>query len=349
MGPRYQTDRAWLTIVIIVSAATMGTQHDDAISDRINIVLTIDSEYVLPATVALRSIAENVQGYITLYIVDCGLDAEDKQKIGASLPTRQDITVLFIDLPPNAIAHKLGPPWARIDAMKCLPVERAIYLDADVLVRKDLRELWNTDLKGHPLAAAPDIGRRRGVRRDGYFNSGVLLIDLARARVAFPELERRCYELKGSRFYDQDPLNAHFKDDWVPLDFTWNAQGLGTYAEWAGVGKEKICLEGINDPAIVHFTGPVHPSMGVVIDFFQQSVAAKPWGYMGAPGHPYEKDWWDTLDRTAWRGWKETIDYKSAREQARREVLKTAKEDFDKWTELRDSEGFALSSSLIFA
>lgn len=319
-----------------MSVATMDTQHNDAICDRINIVLTIDSGYVMPAAVTLRSIAENVQGHITLYIVDCGIDAEDKQKITTSLPIRPDITVRFIDLPPNAIASKLGPPWARIDAMKCLPVERAIYLDADVLVRKDLRELWNADLKGHPLAAVPDIGRRRGVRRDRCFNSGVLLMDLTRIRVAFPELERRCYELKGSKFYDRDPLNAHFKDDWASLDLTWNAQGLGTYAKWVCVDEGKLCLEEMNDPAIVHFTGPVHPPMGVVLDFFQQPVAAKPWGYVGAPGHPYEKDWWDMLGRTTWRGWKETIDYKGAREQARRKVLKTAKEDFDKWMESRE-------------
>lgn len=313
----------------------MDTQHNEAIGDRINIVLTIDSGYAMPAAVTLRSIADNVQGGIIIYLVNCGLVAEDKQKIEASLPIRPDITIYFIDLPPNAIASKLGTPWARVDVMKCLPVERAIYLDADVLVRKDLRELWNTDLKGHPLAAVPDIGRHRGVPRD-HFNSGVLLVNPARTRTAFPELETRCYELKGSRFYDQDPLNAQFKDDWVALNLTWNAQGLGTYAGWVGIYQEKIYLEEMNDPAIVHFTGPVHPSMGAVLDFCHQPVTAKPWGYMGAPGHPYEKDWWETLDKTAWRGWKETIDYEDMREQARVEVLKTAKEDFDKWIELRE-------------
>ncbi|KAG8213381.1 nucleotide-diphospho-sugar transferase [Butyriboletus roseoflavus] len=156
----------------------------------------------MPAAVTLRSIAENVQGNISLYIIDCGLVADDKQKIETSLPIRPDITLLFIDLPPNAIASKLGTPWARVDVMKCLPVERAIYLDADVLVRKDLRELWNTDLGGHSLAAVPNIGRHRGVRRDGHFNSGVLLLDLTRTRTAFPELETRSYEFEGSRFYE---------------------------------------------------------------------------------------------------------------------------------------------------
>ena len=322
----------------------MGIQHNDAISDRINIILTIDSGYAMPAAVTLRSIAENVQGDITLYIVDCGLVADDKQKIETSLPTRPDITLLFIDLPPNAIASKLGTPWARVDVMKYLPVERAIYLDADVLVRKDLRELWNTDLGGHPLAAAPDIGRRRGVCQNGHFNPGVLLMDLGKTRTAFPDLETRCYELKGSRFYDQDPLNAQFKDDWVSLSLAWNAQDVGTYARRVGVHEEKICLEEMDDPAIVHFTGPVHPSMGVVLDFIQQPVTAKPWGYMGAPGHPFEKDWWEMLDKTAWGGWKGTADYKDMCEQARTKVLKAAKEDLDKWIELRGSR-FALFSS----
>lgn len=33
-------------------------------------------------------------------------------------------------------------------------VERVIYLDQDVLVQKDLAELWDVDMEGHPIAAA---------------------------------------------------------------------------------------------------------------------------------------------------------------------------------------------------
>lgn len=31
---------------------------------------------------------------------------------------------------------------------------RALYLDQDVLVQKDLAALWDIDLEGHPIAAA---------------------------------------------------------------------------------------------------------------------------------------------------------------------------------------------------
>lgn len=33
-------------------------------------------------------------------------------------------------------------------------ISRVIYLDQDVLVKKDLADLWDMDLEGHPIAAA---------------------------------------------------------------------------------------------------------------------------------------------------------------------------------------------------
>ena len=69
-----------------------------------------------------------------------------------------------------------------------LPVERVLYLDAGVLVRKDLKDLWDTDLCGKPIAASPDVGfPMSGL--DGstpspspYSNAGIMLMDLALVR-----------------------------------------------------------------------------------------------------------------------------------------------------------------------
>lgn len=46
--------------------------------------------------------------------------------------------------------------FARYVLQDLLPasVERVIYLDLDVLVQKDLAELWDIDMEGHPIAAA---------------------------------------------------------------------------------------------------------------------------------------------------------------------------------------------------
>lgn len=319
------------------------TELYDAFEYGINIALTVDSAYAMAATVTLRSIAEHVQGRIMLYIVDCGIHAEDKRKFEASLSMRPNITLLFIALPPNSLTSNMGTVWAKIDMMKCLPVQRVLYLDADILVRRDLRELWNTDPSGRSIAAAPDVGcpmGHPGIPRGEYFNAGVLLVDLARTRSTLPELETCCREMAHSKYREQDALNVHFKTDWVALSLGWNAQGLGTYAECTSVDREKLCLREMEDPTIVHFTGPVHPPMEIVLNPYVQPYTAKPWGYAGAPGHPYEREWWDMLEKTDWKGWKKTTDYKETCEKARMEVLKNAREEFNRRLEPSESSPF---------
>ncbi|KIJ12062.1 glycosyltransferase family 8 protein [Paxillus involutus ATCC 200175] len=305
---------------------------EDAFGYGINIALTIDSAYAMPAAVTLHSIIEKTQRRVTLYIVDCGLSKEDRKKIETSLPLTQDITLLFVELPPNPLTSQMGTVWAKIDMIKCLPVQRVLYLDADTLVCKDLGDLWTTDLQGRSLAAVPDVGcpfGHEGVPRGDYFNAGVLLIDLAKTRSRLPELEARCFEMKNSQYREQDALNVHFADDWTPMSLQWNAQGLGTYAECASGDRDKLRLEEMKDPGIVHFTGPVHPSLVVVLNPYVQPYTAKPWGYAGAPGHPFERKWWAMLERTAWKGWEEAPGYKESCEQAKIEALKMGEEEFE--------------------
>ncbi|KIJ60373.1 glycosyltransferase family 8 protein [Hydnomerulius pinastri MD-312] len=305
----------------------------NALGYGINIALTIDSTYAMPAAVTLRSIVETTKGRISLYIVDCGLSKEDRGKIRASLPLRHDATIVFVDLPPSSLAGEMGAVWAKADMMSCLPVERALYLDADTLVRKDLGELWSTDLEGRPLAAVPDVGYpqgHEGVPRGDYFNAGVLLVDLAKVRTRTSELQAHCLEMKNSRFCEQDALNVHFAGDWTPMNLKWNAQGLGTYAECASADRKTLHFEDMKDPGIVHFAGPVHPPMAAVINPYVQPYTAKPWGYAGAPGHPFAEEWWDMLGKTAWKGWEKTAEYQKTCEQAKATALKAATEEFEK-------------------
>lgn len=75
----------------------------------------------------------------------------------------------------------------------CLPsnVDRCLYLDGYMIVDGDIVELWETDLNNQPLGAVPDLGVMLSPKRmrqkqtelnlspeTGYFNAGMLLIDL---------------------------------------------------------------------------------------------------------------------------------------------------------------------------
>jgi lipopolysaccharide biosynthesis glycosyltransferase len=115
--------------------------------------------------------------------------------------------------------------------------------------------------------------------------------------------------MKDSYFKDQDALNVIFRNEWLELSLGWNASGLGTYANMPHPDRDHLRLGEMNDPYIVHFTGPLHPSMAHVINPWVQPYVAKPWGYAGAPGHPYAAEWWDILRGTGWKNWKESDGY----------------------------------------
>ncbi|KIM37631.1 glycosyltransferase family 8 protein [Hebeloma cylindrosporum] len=299
----------------------------EALEYGINVALAVDSAYAIGAAVTIRSTTDSTRGRITFYVVDCGLTQEDKEGLERACEGNSDATMVFLGLPSDSLADKLGASWAKLDMLKVLPVERVLYLDADTLIRRSLSELWTSDLGGKVLGAVTDIGHPMGhseIERRSYFNAGVLLIDLSKARLAIDELEDLAKTMKNSKFRDQDALNVYFADAWMPLGLTWNAQGLGTYIETPSP------LETMNDPNVVHFTGPVHPSVVEVLNSYIQPPTAKPWGYLGAPNHPYESEWWQALEKIGWKGGKFSEERQLVNAAALQKAVEAVVLDFEK-------------------
>jgi lipopolysaccharide biosynthesis glycosyltransferase/predicted O-methyltransferase YrrM len=309
-------------------------QLNDALGSGVNVALTVDAAYAMPAAVCMRAVVDHTPGRLTFYVVDCGLADDDKRKIEASVSSAENtnVTVLFISLPDKALAATAEPQmnavWAKLDMLRVLPVERVLYLDADVLPRADVRPLWEIDLQGKTLGACVDVGHPNGhadIEKGPYFNAGVLMVDLARARRSVDALPRLADLLKNAKFRDQDVLNAHFKADWLPLDLRWNAQGLGTYAEHPSEDRRSLDIASMTQqPQIVHFTGPINPTLVDVLNPWVQPCTSKPWGFVGAPGHPFAPEWWKVLDKTAWAGYATSEEHKERREKAMNNALEVA-------------------------
>ena len=288
----------------------------------INVVLTVDSAYAIGAAATIRSIRDNTPERITIYIVDCGLSSSDKNKLEDTVDGGKsgDITMVFVELPSGSLTRRMGPEWAKLDMLDMLPVERVLYLDADTLVRRNLKALWDTDLRGKAIGATVDVGHPMGhadIPRRAYFNAGVLLLDFAMIRSNVQELRALADGLQSSKFRDQDALNAHFADNWTDFGLEWNAQGLGTYARYPSAEREPLAaaLAKMEDPNIVHFTGPVHPPLIEVLNPYVQPTTAKPWGYLGAPGHPHEAEWWSVLEKTPWKGFRTSAERQLTNEE----------------------------------
>ena len=109
-------------------------------------------------------------------------------------------------------------------------VERVLYLDSDMVVLADIAGLWDTPLEGKLLGAVDIPGATKPQKLgtpvgEGYFNSGVLLIDLARWRAIGARAQvLAVLAERGTEFDDpdQDALNICFHADRKRLDYRWN-------------------------------------------------------------------------------------------------------------------------------
>ncbi len=164
--------------------------------------------------------------------------------------------------------------YYRLLAAHLLPesVARVLYLDPDILVINSIRPLWQTDLSGNLFAAAAHTGKtelansvnqlRLGTEHD-YYNSGVLLMDLERARqeIKASELFRYVEQHRIALVLpDQDVLNALYGNKILPLeDVLWNydARNYSNYLlRSGGVCNLPWVME---HTAILHFCGKEKP------------------------------------------------------------------------------------------
>jgi len=268
-----------------------------------------DVRYAVPLAVMLRSAIGNLSPgtALEIYVVSDGLDSAARDRVMGSLPATTSLR--WLERPQDEFAGL--PNWGRMALTtyhkltlgEWLPadVERAIWLDCDVLVTGDLARLWQLNLGPNVVLAAQDVlvplvSSRFGVAGYGdlglshdakYFNAGIMLIDVARWRREQVGAHARDYLRRfGKRvwFWDQEALNAALAGRWGALDPRWN---------WNPILHRPTIGNAAADPWILHFSGKL-----------------KPWTYRGtSPHHALYNEW---LERTAWsdcrpthswRGW----------------------------------------------
>jgi lipopolysaccharide biosynthesis glycosyltransferase len=211
----------------------------------------------------------------------------------------------WISVPAERLEHLAGgnlPPasFARLLITDYLPqdVRRAVYLDADVLVRGDLAPLFTVELGAAVVGAVRDFGigttahEASGVRERvparPYFNSGVLVIDLPGWRETGLADRALQYAAAGDellRWAEQDALNA-VVEAWHELEYKWNTQHTPLFASQPPPADEisgrlyDQRWEIYRTASVLHFTG------------------RKPW--YGSCTTPGWKTWGRALVRSRW-------------------------------------------------
>ena len=293
------------------------------------IACATDDRYAMPLSVTMRTAARQLPSgkRLTLYVLDGGISEENRRRLERSwCDVPIDVNWLRPDSSQVAglkTSHHISPvAYYRILLPHVLPesLDRVLYLDCDLLIRANLMELWNQRLNQDwclaiPDVACPNVDARQGMsnfRRAcpylaslrpipnypefnispaaPYFNSGVLLINLAAwRREGLPEKMLDCLREHERHVWcwDQYALNIALAGHWRPLPLRWN---VGTHVfEYPSIDHAPLprdqFAEALEDPSIVHFT-----------------TEFKPWNY--GIDHPYRTAFFDVLDETAWSGWR---------------------------------------------
>lgn len=245
-----------------------------------DIVFCTDNNYVMPCGIAITSLLENNKDEdITIHIIGLELTTE-KKKILKDIKKDGNVFILIydvkkdyldqFDLPfhKDASTHITIAAYIRLFLVDILPKEldKVLYLDCDIIVVENISKLWNIDLNKYSAIGVVDhiayeketYTRLRYSEKDGYINSGVLLINLAYWRennilnrfIDFINIRKNDILL-----HDQDVINAVLHDTINKCDPIFNLHSSFYYKKYRMNEHLTNLKELLLSPTIIHFSG----------------------------------------------------------------------------------------------
>lgn len=214
---------------------------------NIPIFFTVDNIYIPFLAVTLQSLVDNIteEYKYSIKILHTNVSEENKKLIFKF--ERENVDIEFVDL--NYYIEKIkdklytrdyytSTTYFRLFLPELYPqYDKVLYLDSDIVILKDVAQLYNTEIGTNLVAAVPDdiiqnnkvfqeyVEKVVGVASyKRYFNAGVLLMNLDELR-KFNFQDKFMYLLETVKFkviQDQDYLNRLCKGRVKLLDAGWN-------------------------------------------------------------------------------------------------------------------------------
>lgn len=203
-----------------------------------------DGHYSVWVGTVMQSILEHTDSRICFHILhDETLSSDNKYKLekvaynGSSIAEFHKIDENDFSVVKNQMSRFTIGAMFRCSLPELLPdLNRIIYLDADLFVNRDIKELWDVDVREYCLAGVVDEGvnihnyprilnKYPEIKKESYFNSGVLYMNLKKLR-EFGNLKKLVVDFlvenPEAGLPDQDALNVLFHDKVLYLDGNWN-------------------------------------------------------------------------------------------------------------------------------
>lgn len=250
-----------------------------------NILIAVNEAYLEPAKTMLYSLACQQSEHLVVYLLQSSIRREKldelsefvRRKCHGELQVVQIDREMFADVPKTKWWTE--ETYYRLIAFELLPknVERVLWLDADIIVKGNISELYYQSFDGGCIIACAEDTKKNHQRlglkdEHRYFNAGVILYDLQALRkklsiqTVFDCIEKHRDHLDA---LDQDVLNLLFEGEVKYCDAAvYNNETLGFNV----LNRAKM-VELEQTARIVHFIGSM-----------------KPWNYKGA--NWADRYWW---------------------------------------------------------
>jgi len=245
-----------------------------------NILVTLNSDYIKPLKVMLKSLFINNPGeHFSIYLMHSSLKKHELKDLksfteaeGSSLINVDIDDKYFEDAP--TLLHYTKEMYYRLLAFRFLPqsLDRILYLDPDILVINPIRELYDTPLDDFLFAAAyHDVIPVRGINKirlnpydiEAYYNSGVLLMNLKFQRMVINEKDIFDFVEKNRNkliMPDQDILNALFSKQIKSIDEKFYNYDARRYRYYKLKTNRVWDMDHvIRNTVIIHFCGKRKP------------------------------------------------------------------------------------------
>lgn len=281
-----------------------GFQLKECPGSEIPIVLCAGQSYVPVLYTCVQSIVhtagKNRRYHIFIFHTDIRADA---METFADAWRQSSVRVTFVDVGPwitgyrlKAKEHITSETFYRFLIPKLLKHDpKAVYLDADVIVCRDIADLYDLPLGEDDLTAAacdPDfIGQYNGGNPDTreycknvlrlknpyqYAQAGVLVLNLEAMRAQISVRRLFCMAQRGNYQYsDQDILNIVCQGRIQKLDMAWNVLAdtggrLEQAIQYAPANMLEEYEQARKQPYIIHYAGSRKPWMEPGGDFAKE-------------------------------------------------------------------------------
>lgn len=278
-----------------------------------NIVCATDDNFVQHCCIMLVSLLCNNKD-VEVFILTEGLNSQNQKIIEEEVASKGgSVHFCFVDpsivedLPLSkldCLSHISRATYYRLLISDILPkeIDKAIYLDCDIVVNNSISELWNVNMDNKAIAAVLQIGSGKEAERlgypmeYGYFNAGVTMINLKFFReynVTALLLDYMMTNAENLLYNDQDVLNGVLYDKCIHLLPQWNMNAnaydrnieqkvdikngiiINTYREY----KDNIAQYRDN-PVVLHYVSKpkpwdkncIHPLYHLYYDYARKTI-----------------------------------------------------------------------------